>query len=97
MANYPSQKGIIFTSFLLGQLIFKLIGAVYRHVCVPKSYLAQIGINNRVFHMVRDHPEVLEDGEWGHSELLALVGDVMADGIKSRGAEPAVMADIKKI
>ncbi len=47
--------------------------------------------------MVRDHPEVFEDGEWGHSELLTLVGDVMADGIKSCGAEPAVMADVKKI
>jgi hypothetical protein len=47
--------------------------------------------------MVSDHSEVLEDGERRHSELLALVGDVMADGIKSRGAETAVMADVKKI
>ncbi len=47
--------------------------------------------------MVSNHPKVFEDGERRQSELLALVGDVMADGIKSRGAEPAVMADIKKI
>ena len=47
------------------------------------SYPAQVWLVDQVSHMVRDHPKVLEDCERCHPELLALVGDVMTDGIES--------------
>jgi hypothetical protein len=50
-----------------------------------------------VSYMVSNHPKVFEDGERRQSELLALVGDVMTDGIEGRGAESTVMAYVEEI